>query len=196
MFDLVSLVKTAGYFGLFTIIFSECGLLVGFFLPGDSLLFTAGLLASQGYLNIYVLAPLFFAAAVLGDNVGYWIGKKTGPHIFNREESFFFRKENVKIAEKFFSEHGAKSIVLARFIPVIRTFAPVLAGVGNMDYKIFFRFNLLGGFLWGMCITLAGFFLGSAIPNIDKYLLPIIVAIILTPLYPFVPHVVRKARRR
>ncbi len=196
MFDVVELVRAAGYMGLFAIIFSECGLLFGAIFPGDSLLFTAGLIASRGYLNIFVLVPLLFVAAVLGDNVGYFIGKKTGPRVFNREESFFFRKENAEVARRFFERHGPKSIVLARFMPILRTFAPVLAGVGRMDYKTFFRFNLVGGALWSIGITLAGFFLGNVIPDVDKYLLPIVGVIVLTSFYPLIPHLFKRARRK
>ena len=135
--DLISLIKTAGYLGLFFIVFAESGLFIGFFLPGDSLLFTAGFLASQGYLNIWILAPLMFVAAVLGDNFGYAFGKKVGPALFNKEDSFLFHKDHLVKANDFYAKHGPKTIVMARFLPIVRTFAPILAGVGKMEYKTF-----------------------------------------------------------
>jgi membrane-associated protein len=173
-FDLIELIKTAGYIGLFGIIFAESGLLIGFFLPGDSLLFTAGFLASQGFLNIWILMGLTFIGAVLGDSVGYWFGKKTGNKIFIKEDSFLFKKDNINKAEEFFKKHGAKAIVLARFVPIVRTFTPILAGVGTMHYKTFLSFNVIGGALWTIGVSLLGYFLGNIIPNIDKYLLPIV----------------------
>lgn len=191
MFDVIALVKAAGYFGLFGIIFSECGLLVGILLPGDSLLFAAGFLASRGYLNIFVLAPLLFIAAVAGDNFGYFIGRKTGPRVFNREESFFFHKDNAEKAKEFFEKYGVKSIILARFLPVVRTLVPVLAGVGRMDRRTFFLFDLLGGVLWSSGITLTGYFLGNLVPDIDKYLLPVVGAIIIISLLPMLLHVLK-----
>lgn len=196
MFDIIAFVEAAGYLGLFAIVFAECGLLVGAIFPGDSLLFTAGLLASRGYLNVVILIPLLFVAAVAGDNVGYWIGKKSGPRVFTREESFFFHKDHAERARRFFEEHGAKSIVLARFVPIVRTFVPVLAGVGKMDYRTFFRFNLIGGALWSAGITLAGFFLGNVVPDIDAYLLPIVGAVVLISFYPLISHVFVSVRRK
>ena len=182
-FDLIELIKTAGYIGLFGIIFAESGLLIGFFLPGDSLLFTAGFLASQGFLNIWILMGLTFIGAVLGDSVGYWFGKKTGNKIFIKEDSFLFKKDNINKAEEFFKKHGAKAIVLARFVPIVRTFTPILAGVGTMHYKTFLSFNVIGGALWTIGVSLLGYFLGNIIPNIDKYLLPIVLLIIIVSLF-------------
>jgi len=184
MFDLIALIKAAGYLGIFGIVFAESGLFVGFFLPGDSLLFTAGLLASKGFLDIYLLISLTFIAAVLGDNTGYWFGKKTGPKIFVKEDSLFFHKDHVTKAENFFKKHGPKTIILARFIPFVRTFAPILAGVGKMEYKTFFTYNLIGGFLWTAGVSLLGFWLGRVIPDVDKYLLPIIFIIIVVSVLP------------
>lgn len=186
MFDLISLTTSAGYAGIFAIIFTESGLLVGFFLPGDSLLFTAGLLASSGILNIWILMPLIFAAAILGDNVGYYLGKRAGEKLFEREDSFFFKKSNVEKTKAFYEKFGPKAIVLARFVPIVRTFAPVFAGVGSMQYRTFFFYNVLGGFIWAFGVTLAGYFLGGIIPDIDKYLLPIVGVIILTSFLPFI----------
>lgn len=198
MFDLTSLIKSAGYVGLAAIVFAESGLLIGFFLPGDSLLFTAGFLASQGFLNIWILIPLLFVAAVVGDNVGYAFGKRMGPKIFKREDSLLFHQKHLLRAQLFFEKHGGKTIILARFIPVVRTFAPVLAGVGRMHYRTFMLFNLVGGFLWAVGLTCLGYFLGSAIPEIDKYLLPIIAAIIVLSVLPTAIHLLkdRALRRR
>jgi membrane-associated protein len=194
MFDLVSLIKAAGYLGLFGIIFAESGLLVGFFFPGDSLLFTAGVFASRGFLNIFILIGLTFVAAVLGDSTGYWFGKKVGIKLFTKEESWFFRKDHVHKAEAYFAKHGSKTIILARFVPIVRTFAPILAGVGNMHYRTFIKFNLIGGALWTLGISSLGFFLGKFIPNIDRYLLPIIGGIIFFSVLPNV-YEIWKARR-
>src|SRR3989338_8816620 len=195
-FDLTEILPTIGYLGIFAIVFAESGLLFGFFLPGDSLLFTAGFLASQGYLNIFILVPLLFFAAIAGDNLGYVIGKKIGPHVFSREESFFFHKKNIEIARAFFEKHGVKSIILARFLPVVRAIIPILAGVGKMDQKTFFMFDLLGGLIWGAGITLAGYFLGNLVPNVDKYLLPIIGTIILSSFLPTAIHIVKNRKHK
>ncbi len=196
MFDLITLIKTAGYLGIFGIIFAESGLFIGFFLPGDSLLFTAGFLASQGFLNIWILIILTFVGAVLGDSVGYWFGKKTGDKIFTKEESLFFKKDNIHKAEEFFKKYGAKAIVLARFVPIVRTFTPILAGVGTMHYKTFLIFNVIGGALWAIGVSLLGYFLGNLIPNIDKYLLPIILLIIILSLLPNIIHLIKSRRNK
>lgn len=194
--ELVPLIKTVGYLGIFAIIFTESGLLFGFFLPGDSLLFTAGFLASQGYFNIYTLALGCFIAAVLGDNVGYYIGHRYGRRLFEKKESMFFQKDHLIKAEAFYKKHGGKTIILARFMPFIRTFAPVVAGIANMDYRSFLLYNILGGFLWGVCLTYAGYILGSIIPDVDKYLLPIIVLIILVSVAPGLYHALSDAPTR
>lgn len=193
-FDLIALIKTAGYIGIFAIIFAESGLFIGFFLPGDSLLFTAGFLASQGFLNIWLLMGLTFIGAVLGDSVGYWFGKKTGNKIFTKEDSFLFKKDNIRKSEEFFKKHGAKAIVLARFVPIVRTFTPILAGVGTMHYKKFLSFNIIGGALWTIGVSLLGYFLGNLIPNIDKYLLPIILLIIVVSVSPNIVHLIKSRK--
>lgn len=195
-FDLVSLIKTAGYLGVFTIVFLESGLLIGFFFPGDSLLFTAGFLASQGYLDIKVLIAGCFFFAVLGDTVGYYIGKTLGPKVFTRENSIFFHKKHLDRAQKFYDKHGGKTIILARFVPVIRAFAPVVAGAGKMNYKRFVTFNLIGGVLWAIGVTFAGFYLGSMTPNVDKYLLPIVGLIIIASILPGLHHILTDAEIR
>src|SRR3989338_7045932 len=178
MFDIIALIKTVGYLGVAAIVFAESGLFIGFVLPGDSLLFTAGFLASQGFLNPLILIAVVFPAAVLGDNFGYAFGRRVGPKIFTREDSLLFHKENLERARMFYEYYGAKTIVLARFLPIIRTFAPILAGVGKMRYATFFAYNLIGGALWGIGITLLGYFLGAMVPGIDRYLSPIILFII------------------
>jgi membrane-associated protein len=168
------------------IIFAETGLLIGFFLPGDSLLFTAGLLAHEGDLNIWFLLIGVFFAAVVGDQVGFQLGKKAGPSIFRKPDARLFRQEYVQHTKDFFDKHGPKTVVLARFVPVVRTFAPVLAGVGEMDRKTFTIYNVVGALVWAVGVTLLGYALGSAIgaDNVDKYLYPIIAVIILVSFIP------------
>jgi membrane-associated protein len=188
------LIETVGTIGLFAIVFAESGLLIGFFLPGDSLLFTAGLLASQGKLNLPVILVGCFVAAVAGDQVGYAFGNRVGPALFRRPESRFFKHENIEKAQAYFDKYGVKTIVLARFIPVVRTFAPIVAGVGRMNYSTFVRFNIIGGFIWAVGVTMVGYVLGDTIPDIDKYLLPVIAVIILLSVLP-VALEMRKARK-
>jgi membrane-associated protein len=196
MFDLIPLIKTAGYVGLFAIVFAESGLFIGFFLPGDSLLFTAGFLASQGYLNIWILVPLAFIGAILGDSVGYAFGTRIGPKLFNKEDSLLFNKKHLKKAEIFYKDHGPKTIVIARFLPVIRTFAPIVAGIGNMKYSLFLSFNIIGGVLWGIGMPLLGYWLGGLIPNIDHYMVPIVVSMIVISLLPTFWHIAKEFRAR
>ena len=193
-FDLVKLIETVGYLGLIGIIFAESGLFFGFFLPGDSLLLTAGLLASHGDLEIWTLLLALPVAAVLGDNVGYWFGKKAGPPIFSRENSLLFRRKNLLAAKDFYEKHGGKTIVLARFMPFIRTFAPIVAGAVQMPYRRFFFFNILGGMLWAVGVTLAGYFLGETIPGIDHYFLLIVVVVIFISALPSLIHVWKEYR--
>jgi membrane-associated protein len=181
---LIAIIKTAGYLGLFGIIFAESGILLGFFLPGDSLLFTAGFLASQGFLNLAILIAIVAVAAIAGDSVGYTFGLKVGRKIFERKNSRFFNKKNLIKAEKFYKEYGGKTIVLARFIPFIRTFVPIVAGASEMHYGTFIFYNIIGGVLWAILLPLIGFYLGESIPNVDKYLLPIILLIIIVSLLP------------
>lgn len=196
MFDLETLIKTGGYLGLFVIIFAETGLFLGFFLPGDSLLFTAGFLASGGYLNIFFLSVILFFAAVAGDSTGYFLGQKFGKKLFNKEDSLFFHKEHLIRAKKFYEKHGKKTIILARFIPIVRTFAPVIAGIGDMHYPTFLSFNIIGAVIWAIGIPCAGYFLGSSIPGIDKFLMPIIIVIILVSVYPAVYEVLKTKEQR
>ena len=186
LFDPKSLIETFGTIGLIVIIFAESGLLLGLIFPGDSLLFTAGLLAASNKfgLNIAVLAGGAFLAAMAGAQVGFWLGRRYGPSLFKRPDSRLFKREYVDQSRDFFDKHGAKTIVLARFVPFVRTLAPMMAGIGDMNGRTFFLFNALGAFLWAFGITIAGYFLGSAIPNVDKYLLPIIAVIIAISLIP------------
>ncbi len=189
--DLVKLIETVGYVGVFAIIFAESGLFFGFFFPGDSLLLTAGLLASRGILNIFILIPGLFVAAVAGDQVGYWFGAKTGPMIFNRENSLLFRRKNLLAAKAFYEKHGGKTITLARFLPFIRTFAPIVAGAAEMNYRRFVMFNLLGAFLWAVCVTLLGYFLGRAfgtVEGIDRYFTLLVLAFFFIPGLPGLIH--------
>lgn len=188
---LITLIKSVGYVGIFAIVFAESGILIGAFLPGDSLLFTAGFLASQNFLNIWILIPTLFIAAVLGDNVGYAFGRKVGPKIFKKKDSLLFHQDNLIKAEIFYEKHGPITVMLARWMPFIRTFAPIVAGVGKMNYKTFFFYNVLGGFIWTASLPLAGYYLGQFIPDIDKYLLPIIGAIIFISALPPIYHIVK-----
>jgi membrane-associated protein len=178
------LLVTFGTIGLFVIVFAESGLLVGFFLPGDSLLFTAGLFAAQGTLNLPLILTGCFVAAVAGDQVGYAFGQRLGPSLFRRPDSRFFKQEYVERAQGFFERHGPKTIILARFVPIVRTFAPILAGVGTMRYRTFVTFNLIGGLLWAVGVTMLGYLLGGLIPDIDAYLLPIVAVIVLLSVIP------------
>ncbi len=191
-FDIVTLVQGVGYIGLFLIIFAESGVFFGFFLPGGSLLFTAGLLASQGFFSIWILIPTLGLAAVLGDSTGYWFGKRVGPKLFSREDSLFFNKKHLDQTQRFYAKYGTRTIVLGRFIPIVRTFAPILAGVGMMHYKTFIKYNVLGAILWAVGVSWLGYFLGTRVPGVDKYLLPIILLIILTSIIPIIVELWKK----
>lgn len=174
-----TLITTLGTFGIIAVIFMETGLFFGFFFPGDSLLFLSGFFASLGYLSIGWLLAGCFVAAILGDSVGYAFGKKIGPALFSREDSLFFNRKYIARAEHFYEKHGKKTIILARFIPIIRTFAPIVAGIGNMKYRTFISYNVVGALLWTWLLLLLGFGFGSLIPNPDKYILPTVLVIIV-----------------
>jgi membrane-associated protein len=205
-FDLADFAATAGPWAavlvLMAIIFAESGLLIGFFLPGDSILFTAGFSVHAGILkfDIHVLVILVFVAAVLGDGVGYLFGRKIGRRLFQRPNSLLFRQENIQKAEEFYERHGSITIVIARFIPIVRTFAPIVAGVGKMKYHTFLTFNIIGALLWAVGITYAGFYAGAALEKIgieiDTILLPIIVVIILISVLPPAIHIFKDGERR
>jgi membrane-associated protein len=187
--DLPALVQWAGYVGVTAIIFVETGTLF-FFLPGDSLLVTAGLLAAQPSfgLNVWVLGLLCSVAAIVGDTISYTIGRQLGPRLFTRENSFFFNQKHLKTAHEFYVKHGGKTIVMARFIPIVRTFAPVVAGAGAMEYKSFLSFNVIGGLAWIWSMLLTGYFLGSVIPGLDKSIDKIAIVIVLISVLPMVWH--------
>ena len=184
--DPLALIQALGYIGIFSIVLAESGILIGFFLPGDSLLLTAGLLASQDVLSLPWLLVIIPIAAIAGDSIGYWFGTFIGPRIFTREDSFFFNKGHVERASAFYKKHGPKALVLARFLPVIRTFIPILAGVGRMDYNKFLVYNAVGGILWSVVFVLLGYFLGRVVPNIEHYIVPIIATVIILSLIPTV----------
>jgi membrane-associated protein len=197
-FDLPQIVKSLGYFGVWAIIFAESGLLIGFFLPGDSLLFTAGFVAytKPELLNIWVLIFGAFVCAVLGDNVGYATGHRFGRRLFQKEDSWLFHKKHLEKTQSFYEKHGKKTLILARFVPIVRTFAPIIAGIGAMHYRTFMSYNLIGGLLWTFGITLLGYFLGKSLPaeQVDKFLLPIIGLIIVVSLIPSIIHIIKENR--
>ena len=181
---LYELVRWGGYIALVAIVFTETGLLVGFFLPGDSLLITAGLVAAAGGLDIWLLNGLLIPAAIIGDSVGYAIGYRAGPRIFTREDSRWFSRTHLVRTREFYERHGGKTIVLARFIPILRTFAPVVAGVGQMEYRKFLSYNVLGGIGWVASLTWAGYLLGQAIPDIGRYIHIVIGVVIVLSVIP------------
>ena len=181
--------------GLILIIFAETALLIGFFLPGDSLLFTGGILASQGNLNIAVIAIGCFLAAVIGDQVGYTIGHRAGPPLFRRPDSRIFKQRYVDRTKEFFDKHGPKTILLARFVPVVRTFAPVLAGVGKMHRRTFTTYNIVGGVAWVTSMTWAGYLLGQTVPNISKHIHVLVIVVIVLSCIPIAVEVYRERRK-
>jgi membrane-associated protein len=195
-FDIESLIQSGGILLVAAIVFAESGLLIGFFLPGDTLLLSAGVFAAQGKLPLELLIPAIVVAAVLGDNVGYSIGRRMGKRIFKKKDSLFFHRENVEKAEKFYEEHGGKTIVLARFVPIVRTFAPVVAGVSKMPRKRFMFFNVFGGLFWGAGVTLLGYFVGGKIPDVDKYIMPTIAAVTILTFGPAFYHLFKEKENR
>ncbi len=195
-FDLPEFIRAVGYLGLFGIVFAETGLLIGFFLPGDSLLFTAGILAGQGYLNIWLTLLLMTSAAIMGNSVGYLIGKKFGPRVFSKDESLLFNKKHVKRAEDFFEKYGIMTLIIARFVPIVRTFVPVVAGVGKMNYGKFMLHNILGALLWINSVTLLGYYLGLTVPDVEKYIIPGVVLIILLSISPYIRHFIKSPEMR
>lgn len=193
-YSLLDLIRWGGYLVLVAIVFTETGLLVGFFLPGDSLLVTAGLIAAGGGLDIWVLNALLIPAAIVGDSVGYSIGFKAGRPLFTREKSLLFRKDYLLRTRAFYEKYGGKTIFLARFIPIIRTFAPVVAGIGEMAYTRFLFFNVFGGAFWVLSLTLVGYFLGQTIPNIEQKIHLVVGIVIVLSVLP-IAHEIWKARR-
>jgi membrane-associated protein len=197
LLDPQTIILTGGLVAIAVIIFAECGLLIGFFLPGDSLLFTAGFLASQRVvgLDIWTLSIVCGLAAALGPLVGYWYGHLWGPRLFSREDSLLFRKQHLLRAHEFYERHGGRALILARFIPIVRTFAPVVAGMAAMDYRRFVIYTVAGALIWGFGVPWLGYFLGSLIPEAGKYLEYIVVAIILVSIAPPVVHLLRERAR-
>jgi membrane-associated protein len=194
--DLPTLVQWAGYAGLTGIIFAETGLLAGFFLPGDSLLVTAGLLsATTGLLNVYYMGALLTLAAILGDTVGYGIGKATGPRLFRRDDSRFFKRKHLLAAHRFYEQHGGKAVILARFVPIARTFVPTVAGMAQMGYRRYMMYNIVGAFMWVWSMLFIGYFLGRFIPGVDKYAELIILVVIALSLIPGVVSWLRERKR-
>jgi len=194
-YSLDALIQWGGYVLLVGIVFAETGLLIGCFLPGDSLLITAGLLAAAGHLNIWWINVLLITAAIVGDSVGYAIGARLGPRIFTREKSLFFNPKHVVRTRHFYEKYGPKTIVIARFVPIIRTFAPVLAGVGAMEYRRFLFYNVAGGIGWVVSMSLAGYLLGQAVPNISKHMHVLVVVIIVLSCVPIAVEVYRERRK-
>jgi membrane-associated protein len=195
-YSLDDLIRWGGYVLLVAIVFTETGLLLGFFLPGDSLLITAGLVAATGLLNIWWLNGLLIAAAILGDSVGYAIGARIGPRLFTRPKSLLFNPRHVERTRAFYARHGAKTIVIARFVPIVRTFAPVVAGVGGMEYRRFLLYNVAGGVGWVTSMTWAGYLLGQTVPNISEHIHLVVAIVIVLSLIPIAIEIVKERRRR
>lgn len=195
--DLPALVQWAGYFGLTLIIFAETGLLVGFFLPGDSLLVTAGLLAADPAfgLNVWLLGAILTVAAIVGDTVGYNVGKTAGPRIFTREDSLFFHKDHLLRAQAFYEKHGGKTIIIARFMPIVRTFAPVVAGVGRMEYRAFLTYNIIGGVLWIWSMLLTGWVLARTVPTVADHVEKVILVVVFLSILPGIIAWLKERRR-
>ena len=182
--DPLAIVKTGGYIGLAFLVFAESGLLIGILLPGDSLLFAAGLLSASAFFNLGALAFVVVAAAILGDSTGYWFGKNVGDRFFDREDSFLFKKSYVTRTEKFYKKYGARAVVLARFVPIVRTMAPIMAGIGSMRYSRFLSYNAIGAFIWGAGMVALGYFLGRILPGSEQYILPLSLGIIVLSFLP------------
>lgn len=196
MIDLIALITAAGYVGIFAAVFAESGLLIGIFLPGDSLLFTAGILASQGIGHIGLVMLVTTTAAIAGDSTGYWLGRHFGHRVFNRTGSVFLNPRHIEHAHHFYEKYGTKTLIIARFTPIIRTLAPILAGVGSMHYATFVTYNVIGGVVWGAGMPLLGYWLGGVVPNIEQYLMPIIVVIILVSFTPGLWHLWKDHRQK
>jgi membrane-associated protein len=195
-YSLDALIRWGGYVILVAIVFTETGLLVGCFLPGDSLLITAGLVAATGALDPWVLIPLLSAAAIIGDSVGYAIGARLGPRLFTREKSLLFNPKHIERTRIFYERHGAKTIVIARFVPIVRTFAPVVAGVGQMNYRRFLAYNIFGGTGWVVGMVLTGYVLGQVIPNINSRIHIVVAVVIVLSVLPIVVEIVRERRKQ
>lgn len=196
LLDPETLIATGGLALIAFIIFAECGLLFGFFFPGDTLLFAAGFFASQDKISLIGLLFTVVTSAIAGNAVGYEIGKRAGTKLFKKEDGIIFRKEYVEQAELFYEKHGGKTIILARFMPIVRTFAPVVAGIGKMNVRLFTLYNVVGSIIWGVGVTMLGYYLGSKIPNIDAYLLPIILLAMSFSFAPTIYHIASDPKAR
>ena len=196
MFNVDTIISSGGILIISAIIFAESGLLVGFFLPGDTLLFGAGLAASQGKFSLLWLIVCVVLAAIIGDNVGYSIGRRAGPRIFKKEDGILFRQEYLQKSEEFYEKHGGKTIILARFTPIVRTFAPVVAGAGKMTRKKFMVYNIIGGILWGGGMSLLGFTIGGKIPHLDKYIEVVIFGVMAVSLLLAFGHILKDKKTR
>lgn len=190
------LLQTGGLFALFLVIFAESGMMVGFFFPGDTLLFSAGILAASGTLSITEVVLVVAVAAILGDNVGYHIGRHFGRRLFAKADSFIFRKEYIDRAERFYEKYGSKTMLLAHFVPVVRTFVPVTAGAGNMELRKYMLYDAIGDTAWAVTVPLAGYFIGSRIPGIENLIDPILIGIVIVSLVPTIYHLVRDPKIR
>ncbi len=196
MLDFTEIVRTGGLLILFLIIFAESGMMVGFFFPGDTLLFSAGILAAADQLSIVWTIVVIAAAAIIGDNTGYHIGRKLGPRLFKKEDGLIFRKDLIMKAEKFYEKWGTKTMLVAHFIPIVRSFAPVTAGAGKMDYKQFVVYDAIGDIAWAASITLLGYYVGSRIPGVEHYIEPVLIGIILVTLLPTIYHALKDPKIR
>lgn len=192
--DPMAMLQAGGYIGLAFLIFAESGLLIGIFLPGDSLLFAAGLVAASGFFVLGPLIMLVVVAAILGDSAGYWFGSEIGERLFKRQDSRFFKQEYLRRTERFYEKYGGRAVVLARFVPVVRTLAPILAGASSMRYRQFIAYNMTGGLVWGAGMLLLGYFLGSLIPDSEKYVLPLSLVIVVLSFLPIIMNLARGKR--
>jgi len=195
VYDVEGLIRWGGMAMLIGIVFAETGLMIGFFLPGDSLLVTAGVFAAAGHLDILTLLGALTLAAVIGDQLGYYIGYRTGPRIFRRPDSLLFKRDHLLRAKHFYEKHGGKTIILARFMPIVRTFAPVVAGVGQMEYRRFVTFNVVGGVGWVFSMCLLGYSLGHAIPDVDRHIHVVIAVVVFLSILPGIIEFVRSRGR-
>ena len=196
--DVSSLIQGGGLLAITLIVYAESGLMVGFFLPGDTLLLSAGVLAAQGQFPIGLTVALIAVAAILGDNTGYMIGRTMGKRLFRKKDGIIFRQEYVERTEAFYEKHGAKTMMVAHFLPIVRSFAPLVAGVGKMPRAKFVMYDAIGDIAWAAIVTLLGYWFGSRIPNLDKYILPTVLAVMFISFAPMVWHIVgnRETRRR
>lgn len=195
MESLIEAILSASYLGIFLIVFAETGLLVGFFLPGDSLLIAAGLLAAGGKLNLGGIMAAVVVGAILGNTAGYFIGQRFGPAVFSNQNSRFFKPEYVVEAQKFFVKYGALAVILARFVPIVRTLVPTLAGVSRMPFMLYTLYNIIGALLWGVGLTALAYYLGQLIPDLDKYILLIVAVVLVVSVIPIVLKFLQARKR-